>query len=131
MRPTSKFQNAVGVILCLCSILVFQGCGGFRLLNRDKSILGKHQVAITPCGWKLENKFGGPVKDDQTGKSYYKFSCGETVLTIKDEELVVNGKSYGRLSNETDSITVDSGRVLINGNEVQAIAETAGARSGT
>jgi hypothetical protein len=133
MKPTGKFQSAkiAGVFLCLCLILVFQGCGSFRPLNRDKTILGLHRVGITPCGWKLEDKFGGPVKDEQTGKTYYKYSCGETVVTIKDEELVVNGKSYGKLSNATDSVNISDGRVLVNGKEVQAITETAVAGSGT
>lgn len=132
MKQTSKFQSAkmVGIFLCLCAMLVFQGCGAFRVLNKDKTNLGNHQVVITPCGWKLEDKFGGAVKDEQTGKTYYKFSCGETVVTIKDEELVVNGKAYGKLVNANDSVKVESGRVLVNGKEVQAIAETALAGNG-
>jgi hypothetical protein len=132
MKPAAKFQSAklVNVVLCLSSILVFQGCGAFRVFNKDKSILGNHQVVVTPCGWKMEDKFGGPVKDEQTGKTYYKFSCGETVVTIKDEELIVNGKSYGKLSSATDSVKVDGDMVLVNDKEVQPVAETA-ARSGT
>lgn len=132
MKQTSKFPSArIGcLLLCLCAMLVFQGCGAFRVLNKDKTTLGNHQVVITPCGWKLEDKFGGAVKDEQTGKTYYKFSCGETVVTIKDEELVVNGKAYGKLVNATDSVKVDGSKVLINGKEVQAIAEAAVAGNG-
>jgi hypothetical protein len=125
MRPFSKFQStrmSVALML-LCLLLVSQGCGGFRLLNRDKTILGAHSVVITPCGWKLENKFGGPVKDEQSGKVYHKHSCGETVVTIKDEELAVNGKSYGKLANATDSVKVDGIRVFVNGKEVQAVSD--------
>jgi hypothetical protein len=132
MRQFKKFQSSrlVVALLSLCVLLVSQGCGAFRLLNKDKSVLGAHQVTITPCGWKLEDKFAGSVKDEATGKTYHKYTCGETVLTIKDEELVVNGKSYGKLANATDSVKVDGGRVLVNDKEVQAVAETALAESG-
>ncbi len=131
MRPFSKFQSSkmIVVLMSLGVVLVFQGCGAFRVLNRDKSVLGAHSVMITPCGWKLEDKFAGSVKDEQTGKAYHKYSCGETVLTIKDEELVVNGKSYGKLATATDSIKVDGDRVFVNDKEVQAVADTALAES--
>lgn len=124
MIPSGKFQSVktAAVFLCLSLVVVFQGCGAFRVHNQDKSVLGAHQVVVTPCGWKLEDKFSGTVKDEQTGKSYYKYSCGETVVTIKDEELIVNGRSYGRLANETDSVKVDRDRVLINGKEIQEVA---------
>lgn len=127
MRPFSKFQSSkmIVALLSLGVVLAAQGCGGFRLLNRDNTVLAAHRVTITPCGWKLENKFGGSVKDEQTGKTYYKHSCGETIVTIKDEELAVNGKSYGKLANATDSVKVDGGRVFVNDKEVQAVADIA------
>jgi hypothetical protein len=102
--------------------MALQGCGAFRVFNRDKSILGTHQVVITPCGWKLEDKFSGAVKDEQTGKTYFKYSCGETLMTIKDEELTVNGKSYGKLANEFDFIKIDGSKVFVNEREIQAVA---------
>ena len=131
MRMFSKFQSSRMdiALLSLCVMLVSQGCGGFRLLNRDNTVLGAHPVMITPCGWKLENKFGGPVKDEQTGKIYHKHSCGETIVTIKDEELAVNSKSYGKLAKATDSVKGDGGRVFVNDKEVQAVADTALAES--
>jgi hypothetical protein len=124
MKPESNSHSpkAIGALLCL--LLVSQGCGAFRVFNKDKTVLGSHSVAITPCGWKMEDKFAGSVKDGQSGKEYYKYSCGETVVTIKDEELAVNGKSYGKLANATDSVKVDGSRVLVNGKEVQGVAET-------
>lgn len=131
MRPFSKFQSSrmSVALLSLSVVLASQGCGGFRLLNKDKTVLDSHPVTITPCGWKLENKFGGAVKDEQSGKTYYKHSCGETVVTIKDEELAVNGKSYGKLAKATDSVKVNGGRVFVNDKEVQAMASTAVAES--
>jgi hypothetical protein len=132
MMPFSKFQSSkiIVVLMSLGVMLVFQGCGAFRVLNRDKSVLGAHPVMITPCGWKLEDKFAGSVKDEQTGKVYHKYTCGETILTIKDEELVVNGKSYGKLATATDSVKVDGGKVFVNEKEVQSVADTALADSG-
>jgi hypothetical protein len=131
MRPFSKFQSpgTIVALISLCVLLASQGCGGFRLLNRDKSVLGAHPVMITPCGWKLEDKFAGEVKDERTGKAYYKYTCGETIVTIKEEELMVNGKSYGKLAQATDSVKVDGGKVLVNDKEVQAVADTAFADS--
>lgn len=127
MRPFSKFQSSkvIVALISLCVLLASAGCGSFRLLNRDNSVLGSHPVTITPCGWKLEDKFAGVVKNEQTGKTYYKYTCGETALIIKDEELVVNGKSYGKLLRDTDSVKVDGSRVLVNGKEVQAVSDTA------
>jgi hypothetical protein len=132
MRPSGKFQSSrIKVALLLFGVmLVSQGCGAFRLFNRDKSVLGSHPVMLTPCGWKLEDKFAGSVTDKQGGKSYYKYTCGETILTIKDEELAVNGKSYGKLAKPDDSIKVDGGKVFVNGQEVQAVADTDIAESG-
>jgi hypothetical protein len=132
MMPFSKIHSSkmIVVLMSLGVVLALQGCGGFRLLNRDKSVLGAHPVMITPCGWKLEDKFAGSVKDEQTGKAYHKYTCGETILTIKDEELVVNGKSYGKLAAATDSVKVDGGRVFVNDREVQSVADTARAESG-
>jgi hypothetical protein len=127
MSRIIKSQPAAisGAFIFLAMALVFQGCGGFRPLNKDKSTLGSHPVTIAPCGWKLEDKFSGPVKDEQTGKTYYKYSCGETIITIKDEELVVNGKSYGKLANATDAINVNGDKVLVNNKEVQEVADKA------
>lgn len=124
MRPISRFQmmKTVGALLSFSLLMLLQGCGGFRVFNRDKSILGTHSVMITPCGWKLEDKFSGAVKDGQTGKEYFKYSCGETLVTIKDEELSVNGKSYGKLAAASDSIKVNGGQVFINGKEAHAVA---------
>lgn len=132
MMPFSKLQSSKMIVapLSLGLVLVFQGCGAFRLLNKDKSVLGAHPVMITPCGWKLEDKFAGSVKDETTGKVYHKYTCGETILTIKDEELVVNGKSYGKLAKETDSIKVDGGKVFVNDKEIQSVVDTALADSG-
>ena len=132
MKPFSRFRSSRAMVALpfLCVALATQGCSGFRLLNRDNTVLGAHAVTITPCGWKLENKYGGPVKDERTGKTYHKHSCGETVVIIKDEELVVNGKSYGKLANADDSVKVDGGRVLVNGMVVQAAADTGLAESG-
>ena len=132
MRPFSKFQRprVKVTLLFLSAVLLLQGCGGFRLLNKDNTVLGAHRVTITPCGWKLENKFGGQVKDEATGKTYYKHSCGETVVTIRDEELAVNGKSYGKLANAADSVKVDGGRVFVNGKEVQAVSDIGRVESG-
>jgi hypothetical protein len=132
MRPFSKCQSSRGkvILLVFCVALVSQGCGAFRLLNRDKTVLGAHAVMITPCGWRLEDKFAGPVKDEQAGKTYYKYSCGETIVTIKDEELAVSGKSYGKLAKPTDSVKVDGGRGLVNDKEVQVVANAALVESG-
>jgi hypothetical protein len=132
MRPLSGFHSSrvQATLLLLCVMLVSQGCGAFRVSNTDKTILGAHPVMITPCGWKLEDKFAGAVKDGQGGKTYFKYSCGQTILTIKDEELAVNGKAYGKLAKPDDSIKVSGGKVFVNGQEIQAMTETALAESG-
>ena len=43
------------------------------------------------------------------------------VVINKNQELAVNGRSYGKLKHG-DSVTVDSDKVFINSNEAQEIA---------
>jgi hypothetical protein len=45
--------------------------------------------------------------------------CSDADVLIRNEELIVNGSSYGLLK-ETDAVTIDHGKVLIN--EIPAAA---------
>lgn len=97
------------LLLTLLSMpLILQGCGPGHDTS-DALPLGTHKVSVSPrCTTKeINNRFpdGGEV---------YNLTCGETTVTIRNEELLVNGKSYGRLA-QGDAVHVESGSVFVNG----------------
>jgi hypothetical protein len=97
------------LLLTLLSLpLLLQACGG----GHDTSgalPLGTHKVSVSPrcTTTQINNRFpeGGEV---------YNLTCGDTNVTIRNEELLVNGKSYGKLD-EGDAVHVEAGGVLVNG----------------
>ena len=99
--------------LVAAMVLVFlAGCsqGG-----HDKSVkqLGSHRVCIMP---------GSPNTSYNSrtsgGVTHYEFICAGTKVLIDNEELTVNGVSYGKLE-ENDSITIIlPGTIYINDREV-------------
>lgn len=104
-----KFNN----YLLVCVLLLFQACLPQKDAPTDAIPLGSHKVKITPrCTTKeINNRF--PDKQE-----IYNLTCGNTNVVIKNEELVVNGKSYGMLK-AGDSVEVNSGQVLVNSRKVE------------
>jgi hypothetical protein len=101
---------------CLCLLLLLQGCGGAPYDNPSTITLGSHKVSVQPgCMSKqINNRF--PGKDE-----IYNLTCGETRITIRNEELIVNDKSYGVL-NKGDAVHVEGERVFVNSREVREAA---------
>ena len=77
----------------------------------DAIPLGTHKVSVSPpCVTKqINNRF-------PEGEAIYNLACGDTTVTIRNEELVVNGKSYGELS-KGDAVHVEGSSVFINGSK--------------
>ncbi len=98
------------LLTLLSFTLLLQACGGGHDTS-DALPLGTHKVSVRPrCTTKqISNRFpeSGPV---------YNLTCGDTKVTIRNEELLVNGKSYGKLG-EGDAVHVESGAVFVNGKQ--------------
>ena len=81
------------------------------LLGRVEAIVAGHTVVITDCyrtSVTVPEKVGGP------GEQSYRFRpCRDADVLIRNDELIVNGSSYGLLK-QADAVTVDHGKVLIN-----------------
>lgn len=77
--------------------------------------LGTHKVSLRPnCMSKQIHN------DEDRGGRTYNLTCGDTKITIRNEELIVNGKSYGSL-NTGDSVHVEGGKVLINDRQTEEV----------
>jgi hypothetical protein len=117
-----KSANFVALLFCLCSIFFLQGCSYREALRgKHEDMLGSHQVTINkPCSLFTEN---ATRIENVPGLIKYQYTCGETnvAIVLKDEELTIYDKSYGRLG-EGDSIVFDHGKVFINAREVQEVA---------
>ena len=121
MRPTKLLACA-----CACAAALAPACSRSNhvLLGRVEAKVGSHAVVVTDCyrtSVPAPQKIGPPPAG---AKESYRFTpCRDADVLIRDEELVVNGTSYGRIK-QGDSVTVDHGRVLSI--EQQARAGNAG-----
>ena len=81
------------------------------LLGRVEASVGGHTVVVTDC-YRMSvgppEKVGGPSE-----QSYRFMPCRDADILIRNDELIVNGSSYGLLK-QADAVTVDHGKVLIN-----------------
>lgn len=92
--------------LCLC------GCTGSNnlLLGEVRATVGTHAVVVTDC---YRTSVDPP---HQTGSASYEYvPCRDARVSIRDEQLTVNGQTYGKL-NPRDSILVDHGVVSVHAN---------------
>ena len=112
----SDLIRAATVAIIVCGWLVPHGCGvGVQKARRKASQrkMGSHQVTVKP-------ESGSSQSSSRTEGEHQKhrFACGGVVVVIDDEELTVNGASYGIL-NAGDSVLVDNGVVYVQGRQVQ------------
>ncbi|MEZ4769342.1 MAG: hypothetical protein R2844_13060 [Caldilineales bacterium] len=87
------------------------------LFGEVQAAVGSHTVIVTDC---YRTEVPQPQQVGDTGSVSYRFTpCRDADVLIRDEELVVNGQSYGLL-NAGDEVKVDHGTVLINSVEAPA-----------
>jgi hypothetical protein len=112
------------LLACLCVATLAPACSRSNnvLLGRVESKVGSHAVVVTDC---YRTSVPAPEKvlaSSAGGRETYRFTpCRDADILIRDEELVVNGTSYGRLK-QNDAVTVDHGKVLINERAAQPVA---------
>lgn len=108
----ARWRNEIGWTICGL-ILVCSGCSRSNnlLLGRVEATVGGHTVVVTDCyrtSVTPPEKVGGP------GEQSYRFMpCRDADVLIRNDELIVNGSSYGLLK-QGDAVTIDHGKVLIN-----------------
>jgi hypothetical protein len=98
------------ILLALLSVsTLFSACSSSNnvLLGRVEATVGNHKVVVTDC---YRTSVPAPEK---TGTSEYRWvPCKDAEVVIREDELTVNGQSYGRM-NPTDSVLVDHGKVSV------------------
>lgn len=107
------WRKEIGLTICGL-IMACSACSRSNnlLLGRVEAKVGSHTVVVTDCyrtNVTPPEKVGGP-----TEQSYRFMPCRDADVVIRNEELIVNGSSYGLLK-QADAVTVDHGKVLING----------------
>jgi len=123
MKGTKMKLIAVILVVCMFVGIGFFACDRSNnlLLGRVEATVGGHTIAVTDC---YRTSVPPPQKseDPASGKTTYRFTpCRDADIAIRDEELVVNGQSYGKLI-PSDAVTVDHGRVLVNDHAAIAVS---------
>ena len=117
-------KSLITFLACLCLATLLPACSRSNnvLLGRVEAKVGEHNVVVTDC---YRTSVPAPVKVEASasgGRESYRYApCRDSDILIRDEDLTVNGTSYGRLK-PNDAVTVDHGKVLINNRETQAVA---------
>ena len=89
-------------------------------LGQEETVIWGHQILVKPC----RNAEKQTLNDHGALDSHHVIKCGATKVEIINEELRVNEKSYGKLT-EKAPVQVTNGKVFIGGSEVQPAAQVA------
>ena len=117
-------QNKTVLLILLSSLLLFTNCSRSNnvLLGRVEAEVGGHKIAVTDC-YRTSVEPPHQVEGLPGGKVTYRWTpCRDADISISGEELVVNGRRYGRL-NPSAAVVVDHGKVLINEREAKETTE--------
>ena len=114
------WRREIGLTICGL-VMACSACSRSNnlLLGRVEATVGGHTVVVTDCyrtSVTPPEKVGGPSE-----QSYRFMPCRDADVLIRNDELIVNGSSYGLLK-QADAVTVDHGKVLINEIAVPAVA---------
>jgi hypothetical protein len=92
----------------LPAALLLGGCSRSNnlLLGRVEAVVAGHTVVVTDC---YRTQVPEPVTEPN-GATFA--PCRDAVVAIRNEQLTVNGTSYGRLTRDA-RVVVDHGRVSI------------------
>lgn len=97
-----KYLLAFGIFLAACQ------SSNSLFFGEVEAEVGSHPVKVTDC---YRTKVNRPVV---VAQATFRFTpCRDADVLIRDGELIVNGKSYGRIA-VTDAVLVDHGRVSIH-----------------
>jgi hypothetical protein len=102
-------------VAAICAAMMASACSRENnlLLGRVEATIGGHQVVVTDCYRTSVPKPTEGAAPAGGTREYRYTPCRDADVLIRGDQLLVNGRSYGRI-NPGDSITVDHGKVLIN-----------------
>lgn len=114
MSPRCPPTSARGACLLALSVFTASACAGAidLLQGRVEAEVASHHIVVTDC-YRIHPP--APERlEDENGVSVYRFApCRDAIVTLRGDELQVNGRVYGELG-DVDEIVVDHGQVLIN-----------------
>ena len=113
------------VILGLVLLIVLVGCSatfsnnrtgeiGSKPNEKSETYMGSHHVTVKPPSTITDSSSSSFLGGNKT----YEYSCGDVSITIRNEELIVNNRKYGRLRDGC-SILVDNGKVTVTAQKDQ------------
>jgi len=111
-------KSSVFLVACAAAILAL-GCSRSNnlLLGEVEAKVGSHQVRVTDC-YRASVAPPREMKEAD-GKLSYRFTpCRDADVLIRNDELLVNGTSYG-LIGLNDAILVDHGVVSVTSQQVR------------
>ena len=100
--------NARTTLLLCCIGLAACGPTNNPLFARVEATVGRYQVVVTDC-----RTFALPTVETVDEGAQRFAPCKDSVVTIKGDELFVNGEGYGQLV-EGDRIVVEHGKVRVD-----------------
>ena len=74
---------------------------------KSETDMGSHHVVVQPG-----NGFTSSSSTVSGDDAEYEFTSGDVTVVIRNEELIVNGKSYGML-NPGEDVLIDHGKVIV------------------
>ena len=98
-------------IMAIACIAGLSACGPTNnpIFARVEATVGRYQVVVTDC-----RTFSMPTVETLDDGAAQRFApCKDSVVTIKGDDLYVNGEGYGHLS-EGDRVVVEHGKVRID-----------------
>jgi hypothetical protein len=107
-------MKVLGVIMVvgLCAALLLFTCrrSNNLLLGRVEATVGSHTVVVTDC-YRIRVPPPQKLDDSSDGQTAYRFTpCRDADILMRNDELIVNGRSYGHI-NPADTVIVDHGKV--------------------
>lgn len=116
-----RMRNLILFVSACCLSLSACSKSNNLLAGRVEGKLDSHTIVVTDC---YRTSVPAPMSDaGADGVTTYRFTpCKDAAISIRESVLTVNGQTYGKLA-ASDSVTVDHGKVLINAQAAQVIAQ--------
>lgn len=119
-KPPKRKVKRVTLFVNSCLVFtLFPACNSSQqnaLLGKQQATIGGHTIVVTDC-YRTDKAQAETVIDDK-GATVYRFApCKDANIEIRNEQLIVNGKSYGQIKAGV-SVTLDHHQLLVNRDEI-------------
>ena len=113
MRHERLTRSAAILLLVSYGTASLQGCSMKLSVNaKSETDMGSHHVVVKPGA-----TFTSSSSSKGRNVTDHRYTCGDVTVTIRNEELTVNDRTYGLLK-PNDSILVDHGTVYVQSKQV-------------